>query len=283
MKNLAEEHWVKKDETQNRIAWSVSAVLEYYGPQLLKVRERELRILNADLLENPDIPEATPLYRRLDAEKPRLLDVGSCFNPFQKYSADFEAVVAIDIAPIKGSGVLKMDFSKATISDDDTELKSCHGRLRNVPRNYFDVVVFSLLLEYMPSPGQRLECARKAYEVLDNEGILLIITPDSKHVGINAKLRKNWRYTLALLGFNRIRFEKLEHVTCMVFRKAIHKQVTWRWAKMNKEDDFNEEINIPQDFNWDDEGLDDDERAADLRQYTDLKTRVDLMNELPNF
>ncbi|KAI8039492.1 hypothetical protein M5D96_006903 [Drosophila gunungcola] len=49
----------------------------------------------------------------------------------------------------------------------------------------------------MPSAEQRLQCCRKAYDLLLPEGILVLITPDSQHVGKNAHLMKNWRYSLA--------------------------------------------------------------------------------------
>uniref|UniRef100_A0A1B0BH46 C2H2-type domain-containing protein n=1 Tax=Glossina palpalis gambiensis TaxID=67801 RepID=A0A1B0BH46_9MUSC len=59
------------------------------------------------------------------------------------------------------------------------------------------------------------------------EGILIIITPNSDHVGRNAT-----RYTLNCLGFMRIRFEKLPHITCLVFRKAIDPRISERCLKI---------------------------------------------------
>lgn len=279
-------HWNQNSaKTENRITWTVNECLEYFDSRIFTIRKKEESILNVALNENLHIPEAVPLYQRIRDDscdkKLRLLDVGSCFNPFQSHADSFD-VTAIDIAPMKGSGVLRMDFLKPNITDTE-ELKICHNRLRNLPRNYFDVVVFSLLLEYLPSPKQRIKCCKTAYDVLDNEGILTIITPDSKHVGSNAKLMKNWRYTLALLGFNRIKFEKLQHVTCMVFRKAIHQIITERWSRIHKEPYMTDDLNIPQDFESDSSFAPDAEMAENIREFCDLKniTRA-LLEELPN-
>ncbi|KXJ84079.1 hypothetical protein RP20_CCG021900 [Aedes albopictus] len=177
----------------------------------------------------------------------RLLDVGSCYNPFSKF-ADFE-VTAIDIAPAHES-VKYCDFLEVPLCQSlTTDPKP--SSIDSLPLGYFDAVAFCLLLEYMPSSDQRLLCCQKAYDVLKPEGILLVITPDSRHQGANAKLMKNWRFTLGLMGFTRIKIEKLEHVTCMVFRKSIFKEVSERWCRIHKEDYMTPVLNIPQDFNND--------------------------------
>lgn len=282
-------HWNQNSASakhENRIAWTVTETLDYFNTRIITLRKKEEMILNIALNENLHIPEAVPLFRRLNADptKYRLLDVGSCFNPFHTYAEHFE-VTAVDIAPSNDTGVLKMDFLNAIVTNADEKLNICESRnrLRSIPRDYFDVVVFSLLLEYLPAAEQRLKCAKIAYDVLDHEGILVIITPDSKHVGANAKLMKNWRYTLALLGFNRIKFEKLQHVTCMVFRKAIQQIITERWARIHKEPYMTHELNIPQDFFGEDECSHDLEMAENLREYCDLKTSTrKLLEELPN-
>lgn len=258
MKTLSESHWTKRDTEPNRIEWTVNSVREYFNNQLMKHREKEERILKIVHEENLNPYPPIPCYRRIfldeidekETSKLRLLDVGSCFNPFKKY-IDFE-VTAVDIAPSTASGVFQLDFINVHITSEST-FNICHNRLQSLPRNYFDIIVFSLLLEYLPSSNQRLKCLKNAYELLDNEGILIIITPDSKHVGVNAKLMKNWRYILAKMGFSRIKFEKMEHLTCMIFRKCIDQSVSVRWARIHKEEYMNDVLNIPQDFNEDEE------------------------------
>lgn len=185
-------------------------------------------------------------HQTYDIHRIRLLDVGSCYNPFSSF-AEFE-VTAIDIAPahetVKYCDFLEVPLSQTFTNDSTTSIDS-------LPKSYFDAVVFSLLLEYMPSSDQRLQCCQKAYDVLKPEGILLVITPDSRHQGANARLVKNWRFTFGLMGFTRIKIEKLEHVTCMVFRKSIFKEVSERWCRIHKEDYMEPVLNIPQDFKTD--------------------------------
>ncbi|KAI9578888.1 hypothetical protein GQX74_014899 [Glossina fuscipes] len=116
-----------------------------------------------------------------------------------------------------------------------------NNTLTYLPTVYYECVVFSLLLEYMPSSEQRINCCSKAYELLRPEGILIIITSDSDHVGRNAALMKNWRYTLNCLGFMRIRFEKLPHITYLVYRASE------RWSILHKESNVTFSLKIEQD------------------------------------
>lgn len=248
MKLLATEHWEPKlmQNTKNqehRIAWSVQYCLEYFRDIKMRIhnREREQRIHES--MSDSVLLEQTILKDIDSQQKIRLLDVGSCYNPFKEYN-DFD-VTAIDISPASPD-VQNCDFLSASVINGN-ENEECHEHLFFVMS--YDVIVFSLLLEYMPTSEQRITCCQKAYDILDTEGILIIITPDSKHVGANAKLMKNWRYTLALMGFTRIKYEKLVHITCMVFRKALFKDVTLRWATLHKEDYMTNAMFIPQDFN----------------------------------
>lgn len=91
----------------------------------------------------------------------------------------------------------------------------------------FDAVIFCLFLEYIPSPKLRFECCKKAYELLKPNGLLCIVTPDSKHNGANVHLFKMWKITLGNLGFNRINYHKSAHFHGMIFRKGLIATV-WR-------------------------------------------------------
>lgn len=86
---------------------------------------------------------------------------------------------------------------------------------------------------------------------------------------------------MALHGFNRIKIEKLQHVTCMIFRKAVHLSVTLRWARIHEEPYMIKELIIPQDSNnqVEDYGL-----LQDLQTYQQLKEDTEDSNffhELP--
>jgi 25S rRNA (adenine2142-N1)-methyltransferase len=108
-------------------------------------------------------------------------------------------------------------------------------------------VLFCLLLEYLPSSLQRINCCEKAYKVLKTEGILVIITPDSSHEMKNSKLIKNWRWTLAKIGFQRVKVEKLRNLTCMAFRKSLTPTIPRNWAESHREPYMEYKIEIPQD------------------------------------
>lgn len=282
MKTLSEAHWTNRCTEPNRIEWTVAQCRKYFDQNLNEnYREKEEIILEKAYNEDINPHKPVPCYRRITKETAiKLLDVGSCFNPFQKYE-NFE-VIAIDIAPSISSGVYKMDFTNVTILETTNSFDACHNRLNHLPSQYFDVVVFSLLLEYLPSSEQRIKCVQNAYEVLDNEGLLVIITPDSKHVGANAKLMKNWRYTISLMGFNRIVFEKMEHVTCMIFRKCIDKSVSIRWANLHKEEYMTEQLNIPQDFNEFEESLGEKCEGERVEDSESLQRKEFLFHQLPN-
>nr|XP_027229614.1 S-adenosylmethionine sensor upstream of mTORC1-like isoform X2 [Penaeus vannamei] len=118
-------------------------------------------------------------------------------------------------------------------SDADVKEKECEemnkksdqsNSIRFLRKGFFDVVVFCLLLEYIPSPKQRFLCCEKAYNLLKPNGLLCIITPDSKHQNANVHLYKLWKITLGFLGFSRVKYEKLTHFHGMVFRKGLCKK-----------------------------------------------------------
>ncbi|XP_017483364.1 PREDICTED: probable methyltransferase BTM2 homolog [Rhagoletis zephyria] len=227
---------------RSRVKWIVDYCESYFFTKriFLEKRDREQRLAQS----YNDIPTADISQVNNTFSKPiNVLDVGSCFNPFSG-EPNFN-VTAIDLCPAT-TDVIKGDFLKIVIDKGEEVLIEC-GEVKSLPCQYYDCVIFSLLLEYIPSPEKRMHCCRKAYDLLRPEGILIIITPDSQHVGKNAKLMKNWRYTLGTLGFYRICFEKLPHITCMVFRKSVNPAVALRWAELHREDYMTTTINIPQD------------------------------------
>ncbi|XP_050101376.1 S-adenosylmethionine sensor upstream of mTORC1 [Anopheles aquasalis] len=247
MEKLATCYWDRTMEvsckrSNSRIEWVVASCRSYFlgpTPLLYLFREKEDKVMQA--IDSSFRYEHQPYL----IEKIRLLDVGSCYNPFGAFE-NFD-VTPIDIAPAQPS-VWYCDFLDVPVRNIDRPSFS-HEQVDVLPKEYFDAIVFSLLLEYLPSPEQRMRCCLNAYQMLRPEGILLIITPDSRHQGANAKLMKNWRYTLAGIGFTRIKIEKLEHVTCMVFRRSLFPEVGQRWCAIHREAYMMPVLHIPQDFN----------------------------------
>ncbi|XP_075168449.1 S-adenosylmethionine sensor upstream of TORC1 [Haematobia irritans] len=228
---------------RSRVKWTMEYLVEYFFAKgiYLEKRSREQRLLES--WEGYDCSLCQ--YLNILPDRIKVLDVGSCFNPFGK-SKQFD-VTAIDLCPAT-TDVLKGDFLKIQVTDMlEPKIPGENNEICILPSNYFECVVFSLLLEYIPSSELRLQCCKKAYQLLKYEGILIIITPDSQHVGKNASIMKNWRYTLGTIGFSRIRFEKFPHITCMVYRKAIDPRISQRWSEIHKEPYMEISIDIPQD------------------------------------
>lgn len=241
MYKLASQFWENNNKSAPsscRISWIVNNVSKYFQDDYSHeiIREKSLaQRFNVDWkLDNTNycIPE-NPLY---------LLDVGSCYNPFQKY-VSFK-VLPIDLAPAV-ENVIKCDFLSVNL---DTKLNIYDNICQTLPLSSFDIVVFSLFLEYFPLPQQRYSCCEKAYNVLKPGGLLVIITPDSSHASYNSVLMKNWKISLSNLGFWRIKYEKLTHIHCMIFRKCLLKQIPRKWLyTLNNTKNVKDLIMIPQD------------------------------------
>ncbi|XP_057320099.1 S-adenosylmethionine sensor upstream of mTORC1 isoform X1 [Microplitis mediator] len=295
MQELATNHWninnnnkQVTDKSNCRIRWIKNKCHEYFlngGKD--KYNEREIEIMKKlNLDEFNDTPEELLSKNNrkgseLDKEviKIKMLDVGSCYNPFA--DDDNLDVTAIDLVPASDQ-VLQCDFLNVDIGDKT--LSNDKKGIVEFEKKSFDVCIFSLLLEYFPCPEQRFRCCEKAYELLKDSGLLIIITPDSKHVNANAKIMKSWRWVLANLGFMRITYEKLQHIHCICYRKCVKKDTAMRWITLQKNisaDDvlFNSsgKIFIPQDFQT---VLTDDKETDDVK--IGKEDLINVFDELPN-
>jgi hypothetical protein len=263
MQKLASTIWEQNsvDENkraQSRIKWVVEkCVLYFFEGEVEIKRTREKKKIRQIVNVAEKCGETCVLCAKVisskemvtNAEYLTLLDVGSCYNPFRVYP--FLHVIPIDIAPAEPD-VYICDFLNLSVAETEESMILKDRSVVKLPAAACDVVVFSLLLEYLPSPKQRYLCVYKAYKLLKPEGLLFIVTPDSKHSSANAPLMKNWRITLAQLGFSLSYYEKLPHLHCMAYRKDIHQEVAKHWAycKLCKISDVetSEELYIPQDF-----------------------------------
>lgn len=263
--NFWETNFEKNKKAISRIKWTVETCVKYFTQSIEYFRQKEESVINKCNM-NVQIKEKNSFD-----QKWVLLDVGSCYNPFKDFN--YFDVIPIDIAPAT-SEVYKCDFLNVKIGKDE---RKSFNAVTSIKSKSFDVVVFSLLLEYLPSPKQRLECCERAYELLKTEGLLIIITPDSKHVGANAKLMKSWRVVLAKLGFYRIKYEKLPYIHCMAFRKSFDKQVTLNWVKLYGIKEIDYDIHIPQDFTI--KSLVEDSNQVKVLEKPDEV--IELLSELP--
>lgn len=216
MLRLATTVWPYKD----RIEWCHQTVRDYfYEGGLERSLRRHYRKLGLEYSEHV-LNCAKRSLNLGGGERLHLLDVGSCYNPFAVY-ADIETV-AIDLTPAD-DGTLECDFLKLQVTKHHcgpSELRSyLTTPLVSLPEKSFHAVVFCLVLEYLPSCLQRWTFCRKAAALLKPNGLLLVVTPDSKHQQRNAPMIASWKEALEELSFTRVRYEKRQHLHCMAFRK----------------------------------------------------------------
>ena len=229
MQKLATGPWA--EQGGGRITWCVEVCDEYFsvGGALVKMIGKDLRRLGHDmqtlipveLLPSSDADIERTVQEMFGSRKWKLLDIGSCYNPFSKFDK-FE-VTAIDIAPAHPT-VLYCDFLSVDISESSTRSERkgevAGNSINHIKAGSFDIVVFSLLLSYFPSTHQRLQCCINAYKALCLHGILLIITPDSSHQNRHAGMMKSWKQCIEAIGFHRWKYAKDTHLHCMAFRKT---------------------------------------------------------------
>ncbi|XP_053320847.1 S-adenosylmethionine sensor upstream of mTORC1 [Spea bombifrons] len=265
MKNLADSHWAKKCEGEGRIEWCLSVCQDYfYNGGKRKAIEKDARRAALKNCQSPSCDDVlfstfdfsnvnTPNIDFHHQGKIRLLDVGSCYNPFLKY--DDILAVGIDIVPAVET-VYKCDFLNLQIQQPlqlapdaiDAFLKQLKSPIDYLPAELFHVVVFSLLLSYFPSRYQRWICCKKAHELLALNGLLLIITPDSSHQNRHAMMMKSWKIAIESLGFKRMTYCKFSHMHLMSFRKVSLKTTSDLITR-----NYPDMLYIPQDFNCADE------------------------------
>jgi len=127
----------------------------------------------------------------------------------------FLDVLPIDIAPAN-SQVRRCDFLHVKI-EGKTVIENY--AVKSLEADSFSVIIFCLLLEYLPVPKQRWHCVQKAFQLLKEDGLLCIVTPDSSHMGRNSQQLKSWRQGLGLLGLSKVAYEKCQHFHGLVYRK----------------------------------------------------------------
>ncbi|KAL2094063.1 hypothetical protein ACEWY4_011375 [Coilia grayii] len=256
MKNLADNYWTKNCEGEVRIEWCRSICQEYFfAGGMKKMLEKDEKSAKFAL----NVQTCSSSRSAVHSGKIRLLDVGSCFNPFLKF--DEFLTVGIDIVPAVES-VYKCDFLNLQLQQPlqllcgavEAFLQQLQSPIEALPAQLFQVVVFSLLLSYFPSPYQRWICCKKAHELLDLHGLLLIITPDSSHQNRHAPMMRSWRVAVESLGFRRYKYAKSSHMHLLAFRK-VSPTTSSDLVSCN----YPEMLYIPQDFH----GPEQEEEEAD--------------------
>lgn len=281
MSQLATQHW--QPTTGSRIQWCRDTVRSYFhGDGLSKALAKDARRLAHRRAQEPasslpppeaEVSEAAEKSagpvgesaaqskalcrdedelpaKRMKGIPLRLLDVGSCYDPFSQF-AEFDAT-AVDIAPANAR-VHKMDILTANIGVPPASQQESRAEAPGtqaapiLTAASFDVVVFSLLLSYMPTAGLRFTACSQARKLLRDHGLLVIMAPDSNHVGKGAKWMKSWKTAIESLGFRRCKYEKLANLHCMAFRAVPPEQAVEQPSQLHGEKEAAEMMTIPQD------------------------------------
>eukprot|EP01040_Poterioochromonas_malhamensis_P003240 gene3240-3453_t len=165
------------------------------------------------------------------AQRIKLLDVGSCYNPILKFPEllPYFDITAIDLCPADSS-VAKCDFITVNIPSSYTEYEQLQrnspkrdAELHSLPPSFYHAVVMSLVLCYLPTPAARermIENARKVlispgFEDKPHHGGLLIIiekesillSQNSGKVSVNRVTIDDWKSTICSKGFFLQRYE----------------------------------------------------------------------------
>lgn len=218
MLQLATTVWPYRD----RIEWCYQTLRSYFFEggleHSLRRHYRKIGLPCSD-----SVIEQARRQLAMPSGKVRLLDVGSCYNPFGSYD-DIDAL-AIDLTPAT-KDVVECDFLKLKVVPGPVRVNDLTTPLEALQEGSFEAVVLCLVLEYLPSCVQRWCFCRKAAALLRPNGLLFIITPDSKHQQRNAAMIASWRGALEHVGLLRIRYEKRQHLHCMAFRKEEGQQTT---------------------------------------------------------
>ena len=159
--------WVQDTErkykkAESRIDWIEGKIKEFY-------EERDCdRILNRIHRRNGSLEPPQDVSVDIP-RKIKILDVGSCYNPFRD-NLNSEECIAIDLQAVPEREVFKCDFLTVETSEGLCKVKSTNDEIKTLPVEYFDTVIFCLLLEYLPIPWMRYRVCSKARKVLKDKG-----------------------------------------------------------------------------------------------------------------
>jgi hypothetical protein len=218
----------------------------------------------------------------------RMLDVGSCYAPFEGKSISLWShvesnstatavapfperhifhsaeglqsttltldVVSVDLAPYPDSNVWPCDWLGVTVRQQqpqDTKkahatakdqlcfdarcaLRGEQGDSATPPTSFcgrphvlginaasFDVISFSLVLSYMPTPQMRFEACRKAHAVLRDLGLLVVISTRTQGPR-QASWVNDWITAIESIGFVRVH----KHIRCRLIGMTFQKKMS---------------------------------------------------------
>lgn len=163
----------------------------------------------------------SPFYTCMASRK--LLDLGSCANFFSRY--DFLKVTALDLAPASET-VLRCDCLALEVGPETSKALYRHSEVIEVislPAKSFQVVVLALLLSYIADPLDRGRVIRKARQLLDSTGLLIVadtIASVGRHWDAPAWVKQVEQHGFRLLRDPQMHFAKKRDAEMGVVHRA---------------------------------------------------------------
>ena len=230
MATLAQQHWAPDEETRGgcRIAWCVETAREFFRASL--GTEAGAQRGRGTKRPAPDSAAERLVDSRTEGNGARLklLDVGSCYDPFRRFGdldvTAFDLCPAPTAAPTVFTGdMLRLDVLPPSDSADSlapSEPITPGAQLAALPQGSFDCVTLCLVLSYIPDPLERTRAVWTARRLLRPRGLLLIVTPHSTNRQSNSvslPIFSEWRAALAELGFKHHTYNRLARHHALAF------------------------------------------------------------------
>lgn len=191
-----------------------------------------------------------------------LLDIGSCSNPFDRFTYLIEPV-ALDLHPGEGvEGVLQADFFEVPIlepeeGEHDGEapeqriLLGEGGQLEGILAGSFDVVVLSLVLSFVPDPRRRMEMVARARRCLRNDrGLLFVIEVGSALADASwyeGDAATDWSRAIEEAGF---RTKLFEDEVKESYPPKSHRLLQWVFETAPLQDKALKPLMTPREMPW---------------------------------
>lgn len=109
-------------------------------------------------------------------------------------------------------------ISTTTTTEEEKGLTRYRYRLARLARGSFDVVIFCLLLSYLPSPLLRYQACLQAYLALKDGGLLVILSTRTQGRRRDPWVDE-WVRAVEGIGFARVHLQVREKVVVLCFRK----------------------------------------------------------------
>lgn len=183
-------------------------------------------------------------------------------------------VVSMDLGPYEGSSVLQGDWLAVPVRDavaeegklmipssdevgcssslslsspcvavgsswrEFLELDATGRRLQGIQHGSAHALIFSLVLSYLPTPQMRFDALVKAHDVLENHGLLVVLSTRTQGSRNKGNWIRDWVTSIESIGFVRVHQTIQSKLVGLSFRKCTREGGTMdetRWNEIRKQ------------------------------------------------